>query len=207
LTEISPFAKQLAAGRRCLRIGDVACAIEEASDVLGYDPANHDALSLRAGAYNRSGKPALALADADAVLKDKPGDVVALLERGYALYQLGKFQEALSDVEAALKTDPLNAMGHLYRGMILEKISRASDAIAAYVKAADLDPGLKPLVDEALARLGGAPAAPGAPEGRLPSNGRLALYGGLAFLALAFLIKGVKRAVNPDLATPLTPLR
>ncbi len=175
--------------------------------MLGYDPRNVDALNLRAAMHNRSGKPELAIADADAALAAKPGDVVALLERGYAKYQMGSFKEALADVEAALKTDPLNAMGHLYRGMILEKLDRAGDAIASFLKAAELDPGLKPLVDEALARLRGGAPAQGAPEGRLPSNGRLAFYGGLAAIALALLLKGLKRAAHPDLATPMTPLR
>jgi len=208
MTVISPFVRRLAAGRRCMRIGDAACAVDEATGVLASDPADRDALLLRASAFNRLGRPNEALADADSILAAKPEDVAALLERGYAKFQLGRFAEALADVETALRLEPLNAMGHLYRGMILEKLDRASDSIASFLRAMELDPALKPLADEALFRLrGGTGAPPAGGESRLPSNGRLALWSALSVIALGLLLKGLRRAANPSLHTPMTPLR
>lgn len=207
LTYQSPNAKQLAAGWTGFRMGDHKTAIREATLILEKDPGDADARVLRAAAFNRSGEPLKAIADADEALKTKPTNVVALLERGYAKLQLGRYSEALTDVESALSIEPLNAMGHLYRGMILEKLDRVSDSVAAYFRAGELDPSLKPITDEATARLQGGKAPAGPRHTPLPSHGRLALYGGLALLALGFLFKGVKRAVHPSLATPMTPMR
>lgn len=188
------------------RIGDMNGAADAASAALQKIPGDAQALGLRAAAYNRSGKPLLALADAEAALKAKPKDVVALLEKGYAQYQLGRYQDALSSVESALEVDPLNAMGHLYRGMILEKLNRVQDAVASYLKAAELDPSLKPLSDESVARLGGAANAAG-PMSARRSPVKFAIWGIALLIALGFLIKGALRAIKPDWATPVTPLR
>lgn len=202
----SPFARQLASGWEGFRMGDFPRAVREATLVLERAPNDADAHVLRAAAFNRSGEPAKALVDAEEAVKAKPADPVALLERGYANYQLGKYGEALDDVERALSADPANAMGHLYKGMILEKLERVKDALAEYRKAGELDPSLRPLAEEAAARLANAPRAPGSPSpgGR---KGRLALFGGLGLVAAALVFKGVKRAVHPSLATPMTPMR
>lgn len=207
LTAPSGVSPAVAAGWSKFKIGDMKGAVDEAAKALQRGSADAGAYVLRAAAYNRLGKPDLALADADAALKLKPGDVVALLERGYAKYQLGRYKDALVDVEEALKADPLNAMGHLYRGMILEKLDRAADAATAYLRAAELDSSLKPLVDDALARLGLGPAPAGTPAERRRSPLKFVLWGVAILIALGLLFKGVKRAVRPDWATPVTPLR
>ncbi|MCX5795179.1 MAG: tetratricopeptide repeat protein [Elusimicrobia bacterium] len=188
------------------RLGDFQAARDAASLALAKNPADAAALTLRAAAHNRAGQPEAALADADAALKLAPRSVVALLERGYAKYQLRRYREALDDVEAALGIDPLNAMGHLYRGMILEKLDRVKDAVAAYFKAGELDPSLKPLTDEAAARLGGKPV-PAASGARRWNAKRLGLWGGGVLIALAFLALGLRRLRHPDWATPMAPTK
>lgn len=193
-----------------LRVHDFSGAYDEASKALAERPGDARARTIRAAAANRLGLYEQAVADADAALAAKPKDVTALLERGYAKYKLGKYTDALEDVDMALIEDPLNAMGYLYRGMILEKLSRAADAVSAYIKAGELDPGLKPVVDEAQARLGGKPKA--APVSGVQALTAYALSRWklwLVVLAAAGLLlaRGFKRAVKPEWATPVTPLR
>jgi tetratricopeptide (TPR) repeat protein len=198
----------VASGWTRFRLGDFQAARDHASLALTRNPADAKALTLRAAANNRSGQPEAALADADSALKIEPRNVVAMLERGYAKYQLRRYHEALDDVESALSMDPLNAMGHLYRGMILEKLARTKDALAAYFRAGELDPSLKPLTDEAAARLGGAPG-----QGRSQSRARawnfkrVGIWGGGTVIALMLLGFGLRRTRNPDWATPATPIR
>jgi tetratricopeptide (TPR) repeat protein len=201
-------SQAVADGWTRFRLGDFQAARDQASLALTKNPADAAALTLRAAAHNRSGHPEAALADADSALKIEPRNVVAMLERGYAKYQLRRYREALDDVEAALSIDPLNAMGHLYRGMILEKLARTKDALAAYFRAGELDPSLKPLTDEAAARLGGAPgSARGQSRGRAWNFKRVSIWGGGALIALLFLGLGLRRTRNPDWATPVTPIR
>jgi hypothetical protein len=89
--------------------------------------------------------------------------------------------------------------------MVLEKLERAKEAAAAYVKAADLDGALKPLVDEALARLGLGPSSAGAGGAARKAPEKLWLLGGALVFALGLLFMGMKRAVKPEWATPATP--
>jgi hypothetical protein len=97
-------------------------------------------------------------------------------------------------------------MGYFYKGMILEKLDRAKDAVASYLKAAELDSGLKPLIEDALTRLGVRAGAPGKAGRSAPMSWpKLSLWGAALLAALALLFKGVKRAVKPEWATPTTP--
>lgn len=201
-------ANQLLNGWSKYRIGDYKAALDEAALALRAKPGDAAALTLKAAAHNRLHEPALAEAAATEALQTQPRSVVALLERGYARYQLGRHKEALVDVESALLLEPLNAMGHLYRGMILEKLDRAKDAVASYLRAGELDPALKPVADASVARLGGAlPGGAAKGHGGPMPLGKIALWAAAALLALAFIAKGVKRTVNPEWGTPLTPLR
>jgi tetratricopeptide (TPR) repeat protein len=206
LTYQSPAAALIGSIESKLQMKDLTGALDEANRAVAADPSSAKALALRARIWNQMGNAENALKDADEALKREPDNVAALLERGYAEYQLGKYQDALKDVERALSIEPLNAMGYLYKGMILEKLDRTKEAIAAYLRAAELDGGLKPLVDDALARLGALAGAggKGASSGARPWP-KLALFGAIILAALGLLFKGVKRAIKPEWATPTTP--
>ncbi|MBI3552058.1 MAG: tetratricopeptide repeat protein [Elusimicrobia bacterium] len=207
LTAQSPAAGLVHAAESTLRMRDLSGAFDGATRAIAADPKNARTWALRAMVLNQIGKPESALKDADEALRLDPANVAALLERGYAKYQLGQYQDALKDVEKALALDPLNAMGYLYKAMILEKLDRVKDAISSYMKAAQFDPSLKPLVDEALARLGVASGASGkaGPAARSPRE--LALLGAALLAALALLFLGAKRLIKPEWATPITPYR
>lgn len=191
-----------------LRVRDFSGAYDESSKAIAERDGAR-ARTLRAAAANRLGRHEQAIADADAALAFEPKDVSALLERGYAKYKLGRYSDALGDVDEALAIDPLNAMGYLYRGMILEKLSRLGEAVSSYMKAGELDEGLKPVADEHLARLEGRPSA-AAPRAGWPglvdkAAKRWKLWLALLAAAAFLLARGLRRAVKPEWATPAAP--
>jgi tetratricopeptide (TPR) repeat protein len=77
-----------------------------ATDCLKLDPANADALVLRARAFVQMGKPALAIADYDAVL-NATNSAASLpdlyLERSRALASLKRWDEAIAGLDAGMK--------------------------------------------------------------------------------------------------------
>ncbi len=198
-----PAAEAMVQARRYAALGDYARAQSEIDRALSYNSKNAEALAVRARVMNRKNDFEGAVRDADAALSLDPRNVAALLERGFARYSLGHYHDALSDVEQALSIDPLNAMGHLYRAMILERMERAQEAVKEYLKAAELDASLDPIVEEALKRLGvsSSSAAVRAARRYWP------LWAGAILAALVFLGIGFKRVIKPEWATPVTPLQ
>ncbi|MBI3552057.1 MAG: protein kinase [Elusimicrobia bacterium] len=189
-----------------LSVGDVKGALFEVSRALLNDPNNVRARVLRAHISNLTNihNYEAAIKDADDALRLDSKNAAALFEKGYAELQLGRVAEALRDIEDGLALDPNSGMGRLYHAMALEKAGLFAKAIEEYIHAGELDGALKPLVDEALARLRGINT--NAPHGRLPravplKTLVLALLGLTAF---ALVFEGAKRVLYKDWKTSVT---
>ncbi len=184
-----------------LSLGDVKGALFDLSRALLNDPGNARARVLRAHISNLADihNYGAAKKDAEEALKLDPKNAAALFEKGYAELQLGKTADALRDIEDGLALDPNSGMGRLYHAMALERTGLFAKAIEEYQRAAALDPALKPLVDEALARL----ISTAAPHGRLPRSVPLKpiLLTLLGLTAFALIFEGAKRVLYKDWKT------
>jgi tetratricopeptide (TPR) repeat protein len=186
-----------------LSVGDFNGALFDASRALLADPSNANALILRSHISNlpKNHNYEAAILDAEKALKLEPKSAPAMFEKGYALLQLGKVSEAMSLIEDGLALSPDNSMGRLYHAMALEKAGLIAKAVEEYRRAASLDPALKPLVDEALARI--AEVQTSMPRSRLPSSlpTKYILWIVLAVTAFALLLEGGKRVFYKDWKT------
>lgn len=81
-------------------------------------------------------------------LRENPKDVAALLQRASEYQRTGQHDKGLADIEEAVRLDPSNPQAHLSRGMILMALKRTGEAHAAWDRAVQLDPRLRPTVDE-----------------------------------------------------------
>ncbi len=189
----------LESARRKFKLGDVSGALLEVTRALAADKSNPRAWALRAAISNRLGNHDAAVKDATEALRLDPKNVGALVERGYARYNLGQYPAALEDLGAAITLEPTNALAHLYRAMVLEKLQRFTEAIVDYEAAVRLDPALKPLLDEARARMGfGGPGSGGRGGAPLPP---WAVVGALGALLLWWLNRPAART-SASVAAP-----
>jgi len=69
---------------------------------------------------------------------------------GSTLGRMGEFQWAVEKFAAAAKADPASARAYLNWGMCLLNLGKRHEAVAKFGRALELQPGLKPAVDEAL---------------------------------------------------------
>ncbi len=200
MTPTAMLSQSLAeSARGKLRMGDPTGALLDVTRAVAADKTNVRALALSAAISNRLKNYEAAKISADEALRLKPEDADALLERGYAQVQLGNYQLGLADVEKALSVGGESGLGRFYRAMALEKLGRVAEAVADYKAAAVLDLVLKPLVDEALARLAGGSATAQSPRSRLPGLSVLVLLG---LPAAAFILAGLRRVARGGGITP-----
>jgi tetratricopeptide (TPR) repeat protein len=82
--------------------------IEDATAILGLDPANREALRVRGQLYNWDGIFDEALLDAEALLKLDPNDVEALVIRMTAYSGQQDFDKATADADTVLQREPNN---------------------------------------------------------------------------------------------------
>ncbi|MCX5795180.1 MAG: protein kinase [Elusimicrobia bacterium] len=186
-----------------LSMGDLNGALFDVSRALLDDPGSVNALILRSHISNlpKNHNYEAAVLDADKALKLDPKSAAALFEKGYALLQLGKVSESLRLIEDGLALAPDNAMGRFYHALALEKAGLIAKAVEEYRRAAALDPALRPLVDEALARI--ADLQTSMPRSRLPRAipTKYILWIILGVTALALLLEGGKRVFYKDWKT------
>lgn len=110
--------------------------------VLAGDPANADALVLRATILAQRDDYAAALRDVDLAIKGGRDSAVTRNLRAWSLFKLGRAEEGLPDAELALKAEPndpaiLDTRAHIYEAM-----GRRTEAIADYKAALRQDPSI-----------------------------------------------------------------
>lgn len=183
----SPVMALLQRARGMAKLKDYSGAALAARQAADHEPGNAASWALLAEVSAAAGNHEGALQAAGKALSLDPDNAQALRARAYALLQSGRYAEALLDAHRAVELEADNALGYLYRAMALEKLGRLEEAATDYERAARLDATLKPVVEEALRRLGRGPAR-GLPGG--PPRPWL-LRGGLALASLLLVIVGL----------------
>jgi tetratricopeptide (TPR) repeat protein/predicted Ser/Thr protein kinase len=190
--------------QRYANMGDWGNALREASRLVSLNPDDPESWILRSKISSKMGNWEAAEADARKALELRPDDPAALLILGRALVQQGKVVDGLAVIERALALQPRNALAHYYRGEALEKLGRKGEAIDEYNLALQLDPGLGPLVEEALARLNPNMAVPQGGRGAPAAPAKRWLRLGVALVGSLFLLKGLHFLVGGRLRTSFT---
>ncbi len=99
---------------------------------LHMNPNFPQALTGRAVALQRVGRPEEALGALEAILRLEPADHEALYMSGVILHGLDRWQEALSAYDAALRQKPDYREALTNRGVLLEQIGQFEPALASF---------------------------------------------------------------------------
>lgn len=121
--------------------GDYEAALKDLNTLLGKQPSNADALTLRARILILRGKDDLALADAEKTLTIKAQNPFALNVRGLVRYNKKDYTGAIADYTQAIAIDQNFVRAYLNR--LRANIRLGADEqtiIKDYLKAKELDP-------------------------------------------------------------------
>ncbi|MBI3552056.1 MAG: tetratricopeptide repeat protein [Elusimicrobia bacterium] len=174
-----------------LAVGDMQGALFDVSRALSLDPKTVRAWVLRSHISNlpQNHNYEAAITDADKALALDPNSAAALFEKGYAELMLDRPKDAVRTLSRGVSLEPGSAMGRLFLAMSLEKAGAKDEAAAEYKRAADLDPTVKPIANEALARMTARPE----PEGPAPLSLPLGAAAAVVALAGAGLFFALRR--------------
>lgn len=121
--------------------GEFESALKDLNSVIGKEPSNADALTMRSRIYALTGKDAEAFADAEKTLSINPKNPFALNVRGLVKYNKKDYAGAITDYTQAIAIDPkfVRAYGNRLRANI--RLGASEDVIVGdYLKAKELDP-------------------------------------------------------------------
>ncbi len=133
-----------------LSMGDSAAAERTLGKVIALDPANVDALNMRALALARQRRYGEALRDAEAVLKLDPKNRTAMDMRAVALNKLKRFSDAAAQARAAIEVNPNDGAAYRNLAEALAGLGDRAGSLAALKKAAELDSRFEGTLDAAL---------------------------------------------------------
>lgn len=122
------------------RAGDLDEAARRYDAILEAEPANFDALQLRASVHVQRGEARAAIGLYDRALAVRPDHVSTLYNRALALQTLGRLDEAVAAYDAALARDATHLHAQVNRGNALRALKRPVDALASYDRALALAP-------------------------------------------------------------------
>ncbi|MEK7232467.1 MAG: protein kinase [Elusimicrobiota bacterium] len=138
------------AASAALRVKDYPAAHQLASEAIGLNAANAQALNFRAIASNRMHRYNDAVTDASAALALAPGSAPALMTRSWAFAKQGNYQGALKDVEETLIRDPSNPYAYQNKALALAGMKDRFGALDALRRSAAIDPRFQNRLERAL---------------------------------------------------------
>ena len=130
--------------------GDLSGAIAAFRAALKYTPNAPEVHNTLGAALRQKGETAAAQVEFQEArrlnkLKADMQAAVFSTNTGIALLKEGKLAEAIERLESAISSDPTNAQAHYHLALALIQKGDRTRAAAAYERAKQLDPRLKPL--------------------------------------------------------------
>lgn len=133
-----------------MRVRDYTTAYQLASQAIGLNPSNAQALNYRAMALSQMRRYSDAVQDASAALGLAPGSAAALQTRSWAFAKQGKYKESLIDAQATLERDPNNAYAYQNLAFARAGLGDREGALEALKRSAALDPRFQARLERAV---------------------------------------------------------